>query len=393
MEKDQFIANENRYMEMSYNKCGKWGLKLPAISLGLWHNFGGVDVFENGRALCRQAFDLGITHFDLANNYGPPPGSAEENFGKIMKLDLGPHRDELIISTKAGYLMWEGPYGEWGSRKSLLASLDQSLKRMGLEYVDIFYSHRPDPNTPLEETMMALNHAVRQGKALYVGISNYPAPLAAEASMILKQLGTPCLIHQPKYSMFERWAEEGLLNVLEKEGIGCIPFSPLAQGLLTDKYLNGIPEGSRASKSWGFLKPEMVSPAIEKVKKLNEIAQQRGQTLAQMALVWLLKDSRITSVLIGASSVEQLNDNVASLKNPKFSNDELKAIEFILSGSSDMLNYFEKAESPASNKTQSRIDFIRSVVKNDTSDQHSSNTSETRSDYFKNIAKNFKSHT
>ncbi len=393
MKKDQFIANENRYMEMPYNRCGKWGLKLPAISLGLWHNFGGVDVFENGRAMCRQAFDLGITHFDLANNYGPPPGSAEENFGKIMTLDLGPHRDELVISTKAGYLMWEGPYGEWGSRKSLLASLDQSLKRMGLEYVDIFYSHRPDPNTPLEETMMALDHAVRQGKALYVGISNYPASLAAEASIILKQLGTPCLIHQPKYSMFERWAEEGLLNVLEKEGIGCIPFSPLAQGLLTDKYLNGIPEGSRASKSWGFLRPEMVSPAIEKVKKLNEIAQQRGQTLAQMALVWLLKDPRITSVLIGASSVDQLNDNVASLKNPKFSNDELNAIESILSGSNNVLNDFEKVQSPALDKTQSRIDFIRSVVKSDNSGQPSSNTSETRSDYFKNIARNFKSHT
>ena len=326
-----YVADENRYTQIPYNKCGKWGLKLPAISLGLWHNFGGVDVFENGRALCRRAFDLGITHFDLANNYGPPPGSAEENFGKIMQLDLAPYRDELIISTKAGYLMWPGPYGEWGSRKNLLSSLDQSLKRMKLDYVDIFYSHRPDPNTPLEETMMALDHAVRQGKALYAGISNYPAPMAAEASHILKELGTPCLIHQPKYSMFERWVEGGLMDVLENEGIGCIPFSPLAQGLLTNKYLNGIPEGSRAAKSWGFLQPEQVAPAIDKVKLLNGIALKRGQTLAQMALVWLLKDPRITSVLIGASSVAQLNDNVAALNNLKFTEAELQQIESILS--------------------------------------------------------------
>ena len=326
-----YVADENRYIQIPYNKCGKWGLKLPAISLGLWHNFGGVDVFENGRALCRRAFDLGITHFDLANNYGPPPGSAEENFGKIMQLDLAPYRDELIISTKAGYLMWPGPYGEWGSRKNLLSSLDQSLKRMKLDYVDIFYSHRPDPNTPLEETMMALDHAVRQGKALYAGISNYPAPMAAEASHILKELGTPCLIHQPKYSMFERWVEGGLMDVLENEGIGCIPFSPLAQGLLTNKYLNGIPEGSRAAKSWGFLQPEQVAPAIDKVKLLNGIALKRGQTLAQMALVWLLKDPRITSVLIGASSVAQLNDNVAALNNLKFTEAELQQIESILS--------------------------------------------------------------
>ena len=334
----QYLADDNRYSEMPYHKCGKWGLKLPAISLGLWHNFGGVDVFENGRAMCRRAFDLGITHFDLANNYGPPPGSAEENFGKIMQLDLAPYRDELIISTKAGYLMWPGPYGEWGSRKNLLSSLNQSLKRMNLDYVDIFYSHRPDPDTPLEETMMALDQAVRQGKALYAGISNYPAEMAAKASTILKELGTPCLIHQPKYSMFERWVEGGLLDVLEKEGIGCIPFSPLAQGLLTNKYLNGIPEGSRAAKSWGFLKPDQVAPAIEKVKKLNEIALQREQTLAQMALVWLLKDSRVTSVLIGASSVPQLDDNVAALKNMKFSLEELQAIEMILSdGKSDQI--------------------------------------------------------
>ena len=326
-----YVADENRYIQIPYNKCGKWGLKLPAISLGLWHNFGGVDVFENGRAMCRRAFDLGITHFDLANNYGPPPGSAEENFGKIMQLDLAPYRDELIISTKAGYLMWPGPYGEWGSRKNLLSSLDQSLKRMKLDYVDIFYSHRPDPDTPLEETMMALDHAVRQGKALYAGISNYPAPMAAEASHILKELGTPCLIHQPKYSMFERWVEGGLMDVLENEGIGCIPFSPLAQGLLTNKYLNGIPEGSRAAKSWGFLQPEQVAPAIDKVKLLNGIALKRGQTLAQMALVWLLKDPRITSVLIGASSVAQLNDNVAALNNLKFTEAELQQIESILS--------------------------------------------------------------
>ncbi len=315
---------------MQYNRTGKWGLKLPAVSLGLWHNFGGVDVFENGRAMLRRAFDMGITHFDLANNYGPPPGSAEENFGKYMQQDFRPYRDELIISTKAGYLMWPGPYGEWGSRKYLISSLDQSLKRMGLEYVDIFYSHRPDPDTPLEETMMALDQAVRSGKALYAGISNYPADMTREASKILKLLGTPCLIHQPKYSMFERWIEDGLLDVLEEEGIGCIPFSPLAQGLLTDRYLNGIPEGSRASKSWGFLKPEQVGPAIEKVRKLNEIAVSRGQSLAQMALAWVLKDHRITSVLIGASSVRQLEDNVAALEKLAFSDEELEMIRNIL---------------------------------------------------------------
>jgi len=363
----QYVADENRYNQIPYNKCGKWGLKLPAISLGLWHNFGGVDVFENGRALCRRAFDLGITHFDLANNYGPPPGSAEENFGKIMQLDLAPYRDELIISSKAGYLMWPGPYGEWGSRKSLLSSLDQSLKRMRLDYVDIFYSHRPDPDTPLEETMMALDHAVRQGKALYVGISNYPAEMAAEAARILKELGTPCLIHQPKYSMFERWVEVGLLDVLEKEGIGCIPFSPLAQGLLTDKYLKGIPEGSRASKSWGFLQPEQVAPAIEKVKKLNEMAKQRGQTLAQMALVWLLKDPRVTSVLIGASSVSQLNDNVAALKNMRFSVAELKQIELILLDSKPISSSSEKEEVVQKTKTEgnspSRGEFLQNLAK------------------------------
>jgi len=326
-----YQADDKRYDSMLYNRCGKWGLKLPAVSLGLWHNFGGVDVFENGRAMLRRAFDMGITHFDLANNYGPPPGSAEENFGKYMHQDFRPYRDELIISTKAGYLMWPGPYGEWGTRKYLISSLDQSLKRMGLEYVDIFYSHRPDKDTPLEETMMALDQAVRSGKALYAGISNYPADMAREASRILKDLGTPCLIHQPKYSMFERWIEDGLLDVLEEEGIGCIPFSPLAQGLLTDRYLGGIPEGSRASKAWGFLKPHQVEPAIGKVKKLSEMAFLRGQSLAQMALAWVLRDKRITSVLIGASSVKQLEDNVAMLHKLSFSEDELLLIEDILS--------------------------------------------------------------
>lgn len=325
-----YLPQENRYDSMKYNRCGKWGLKLPAVSLGLWHNFGGVDVLENGRAILHRAFDLGITHFDLANNYGPPPGSAEENFGKILKQDFKAYRDELIISSKAGYLMWPGPYGEWGTRKYVLASLDQSLKRMGLEYVDIFYSHRPDPNTPLEETMMALDRAVRSGKALYVGISNYPADMAKEASKILKELGTPCLIHQPKYSMFVRWAEDGLLDVLEEEGIGCIPFSPLAQGLLTDKYLHGIPEGSRAAKSWGYLQENEVETTILKVQKLNKLAQNRGQSLAQMALAWILKDKRITSVLIGASSVQQIENNIDTLKNIEFSKEELNSIEEIL---------------------------------------------------------------
>ena len=324
-----YLPQENRYDSMKYNRCGKWGLKLPAISLGLWHNFGGIDVFENGRSILHRAFDLGITHFDLANNYGPPPGSAEENFGKILKQDFKAYRDELIISSKAGYLMWPGPYGEWGTRKYVLASLDQSLKRMGLEYVDIFYSHRPDPNTPLEETMMALDRAVRSGKALYVGISNYPADMAKEASKILKELGTPCLIHQPRYSMFVRWVEDGLLDVLEEEGIGCIPFSPLAQGLLTDRYLNGIPEGSRATREV-FLKKEDVESAHDKIVKLNEIAQQRGQSLAQMALAWVLKDKRITSVLIGASSVQQVENNVDTLKNLEFSAEELNSIEKII---------------------------------------------------------------
>lgn len=326
-----YLADEHRYDTMKYNRCGKWGLKLPAVSLGLWHNFGGVDVLENGRAMLHRAFDLGITHFDLANNYGPPPGSAEENFGKILKQDFTAYRDEMIISSKAGYLMWPGPYGEWGSRKYLIASLDQSLKRMGLEYVDIFYSHRPDPDTPLEETMMALDQAVKSGKALYTGISNYPADMALEASKILKELGTPCLIHQPKYSMFERWVEDGLLDVLEQEGIGCIPFSPLAQGLLTDRYLDGIPEGSRATREV-FLKKEDVDTAHDKIVRLNEIAKLRGQSLAQMALAWVLRDKRITSVLIGASSVKQIEDNVATLNKLSFSDEELTMIENVLKG-------------------------------------------------------------
>ncbi len=327
-----YSPETNRYDSMQYNRCGKSGIKLPAISLGLWHNFGSVDIFENGRSIVRRAFDRGITHFDLANNYGPEPGSAEENFGKILKMDFTGHlRDELIISSKAGYLMWPGPYGEWGSRKYLIASLNQSLKRMGLEYVDIFYSHRPDPDTPLEETMMALDYAVRSGKALYAGISNYPAAESQKAIEILKQLGTPCLIHQPKYSMFERWVENGLLDVLEKNNVGCIPFSPLAQGLLTNKYLGGIPADSRAAKATGHLQTSEVTPEkIDQVKKLNELAAKRNQSLAQMAIAWLLKDKRITTVLIGASSVKQLDDNMDSLKNLSFNTDELNAIEKIL---------------------------------------------------------------
>jgi Predicted oxidoreductases (related to aryl-alcohol dehydrogenases) len=322
----------SRYDQMKYNRCGKSGLKLPAVSLGLWHNFGSVDVFDNGRSIVLRAFDRGITHFDLANNYGPEPGSAEENFGKILKRDFtGNLRDELIISTKAGFLMWPGPYGEWGSRKYLLSSLDQSLKRMRLSYVDIFYSHRPDPDTPLEETMMALDTAVRSGRALYAGISNYPAAMAREAFQILRQLGTPCLIHQPKYSMFERWVEDGLLDVLEEFGVGCIPYSPLAQGLLTDRYLGGIPSDSRAGKPHGFLKAsEITEDRLKQIRMLNDIAAKRNQSLAQMALAWLLKDSRITSVLIGASSVKQLDNNIDALNNIHFSHEELGQIELIL---------------------------------------------------------------
>ncbi len=333
-----YIPAEDRYSKMQYNRCGKSGLLLPAISLGLWHNFGSVDVFENGRKIIHHAFDNGITHFDLANNYGPLPGSAEENFGKILKKDFTGHlRDELIISSKAGYLMWPGPYGEWGSRKYLISSCNQSLQRMGLEYVDIFYSHRPDPETPMEETMMALDAIVRQGKALYAGISNYDAEESKKAIEILKQLGTPCLIHQPKYSMFVRWVEDAfyngqnLLDVLEENGVGCIPFSPLAQGLLTDRYLNGIPEDSRAAKPTGFLQTsEVTEEKISKVKALNTLAGKRNQSLSQMALAWLLKDKRITSVLIGASSVEQLDNNIKMLNNPDFSEEELSAIENIL---------------------------------------------------------------
>jgi L-glyceraldehyde 3-phosphate reductase len=319
---------------MTYNRCGNSGLLLPALSLGLWHNFGDVDDFKNGRRIIRHAFDKGITHFDLANNYGPPPGSAEENFGAMLKKDFsGNLRDELIISTKAGYIMWPGPYGNWGSRKYLMSSLDQSLKRMRLNYVDIFYSHRPDPETPLEETMMALHDIVKSGKALYVGISNYKAPEAKRALELLKNAGTPCLIHQPKYSMFERWVEDGLLNVLEEYGVGCIPFSPLAQGLLTDRYLKGVPEGSRAAKEHGFLKTNDITPEkLEKIQKLNGIAKRRNQSLAQMALSWILKDKRITTVLIGVSSVEQLDNNLACLNNRLFSSEELNEIELILKG-------------------------------------------------------------
>jgi L-glyceraldehyde 3-phosphate reductase len=326
-----YLPSETRYDSMKYNRSGRSGLKLPAISLGLWHNFGGVDTLENGRAMIRRAFDLGITHFDLANNYGPPPGSAEENFGRIFRQDLAPFRDELIISTKAGYYMWPGPYGEWGSRKYLLASLDQSLKRMGVEYVDIFYSHRPDPETPLEETMSALDQAVRQGKALYAGISSYQPEQTREAARILRELGTPCLIHQPSYNMFNRWIEDGLLEVLADEGIGCIVFSPLAQGMLTNRYLDGIPADSRAGKPHGFLRPERITEQrLAQVRQLQEIAQARGQTLAQLALAWVLRHPGMTSALVGASRVEQVEDNVAALNNLVFSTEELDAIEKIL---------------------------------------------------------------
>lgn len=322
---------ENRYESMQYRRCGKSGLRLPALSLGLWHNFGGVDCLETGREILRYAFDHGITHFDLANNYGPPPGSAEESFGLIFDQDFRPFRDELIISTKAGYLMWPGPYGEWGSKKYLIASLDQSLKRMKLDYVDIFYSHRLDPDTPLEETMEALETAVRQGKALYVGVSNYPANETRQADQLLRERGLRCLIHQPKYSMFERWIEEGLLDTLGNLGIGCIPFSPLAQGLLTSRYLKEIPQDSRAAKEHGFLKKEEIRPEVRgKILKLNEIAAKRGQTLAQLALCWVLRDSRVTSALIGVSRLSQLKDNLEALNNCQVSESELQEIEDIL---------------------------------------------------------------
>jgi L-glyceraldehyde 3-phosphate reductase len=328
-----FVPSANRYETMKYNRSGRSGLKLPAISLGWWYNFGGLDLLENSRAIARSAFEHGITHFDLANNYGPPPGSAEETFGRLMREDFAPYRDELIISTKAGYDMWPGPYGEWGSRKYMLASLDQSLKRMGLEYVDIFYSHRPDPETPLEETMGALASAVRQGKALYVGISNYKPEQTRQAARILRDLGTPCLIHQPRYSMLDRWVEDSLLDTLEKEGIGCIVFSPLAQGQLTDRYLAGIPEGARATKTERvWLTPDDVKQNLPKIKQLDKLAKQRGQSLAQMALAWVLRKPQVTSALIGASSVKQLETNLAALNNLEFKEEELKAIETVLEG-------------------------------------------------------------
>ena len=327
----QYKAAEDRYEKMQYRRCGKSGIKLPLLSLGLWHNFGDKDNFQNSRKLLRTGFDNGITHFDLANNYGPPYGSAEKNFGKIFAEDFKQYRDELIISTKAGWDMWPGPYGDFGSRKYLIASLDQSLQRMGLDYVDIFYHHRPDPDTPLEETMGALDQIVRQGKALYVGISQYSAKDTARASKILKDQGTPFLIHQPRYNMIDRWVEDGLLNTLQREGIGSIVFSPLEQGILTNKYLNGIPKDSRAATQGSYLDESHITPKIiDKVQKLNEVAQSRKQTLAQMAVAWLLKDKRVTSVLVGASKVEQLQENINTLENLEFNKNELDEIEKIL---------------------------------------------------------------
>lgn len=325
-----YVASSKRYTEMEYRLCGRSGLRLPLISLGLWHNFGDNKSFDNCQAMLRHAFDLGITHFDLANNYGPPPGSAETKFGQILQRDFLPYRDEMIISSKAGFTMWDGPYGDWGSKKYLVASLNQSLKRMGLDYVDIFYHHRPDPDTPLEETMAALDLIVRQGKALYVGISNYPADLAKEAIGILTELGTPCLIHQPKYSMLERTPEEGLLDVLEEEGVGSIAYSPLAGGILTDRYLNGIPADSRAAGNPSLPPERLTSAILAKVKQLNEIAAKRDQKLSQMALAWLLRHDRITSVLIGASRISQIDDAIGILKNRDFNQEELKSIELIL---------------------------------------------------------------
>jgi len=327
-----YVADDKRYDSMQYRRSGRSGITLPAISLGLWHNFGGVDNFENSRALLRRSFDLGVTHFDLANNYGPPYGSAEETFGQIMKKDLLPYRDELIISTKAGYDMWPGPYGDLGSRKYLLASLDQSLKRMGLPYVDIFYHHRPDPDTPMEESLGALDTAVRSGRALYAGISNYNADQAAKAAKILRELGTPCLIHQPKYSMFVRDPEQGLFDVLEKEGVGSIVFSPLAQGLLSDRYLQGIPSDSRAARNFFLKKNDIGENKLTKIRALSEIATQRGQTLAEMAVAWVLRDPRVTSALVGTSKVSQVDDNVAALNNLKFSAEELGKIDHVLAG-------------------------------------------------------------
>lgn len=326
-----YQAEPARYQNMTYRRCGRSGLQLPAVSLGMWHNFGDSTLYDNARSLVHRAFDLGITHFDLANNYGPPPGSAEENFGRILHQDLQPYRDELIISSKAGYTMWPGPYGDWGSKKYLVASLNQSLQRMRLDYVDIFYHHRPDPDTPLEETMAALDLIVRQGKALYVGLSNYPAERARQAFAILQQLGTPCVIHQPKYSMFERWVEPELLDTLEEHGVGAIAFSPLAGGMLTDRYLQGIPPDSRAASGSRSLTPEQITEAkLQKVRQLNALAEQRGQKLSQMALAWVLRNDRVTSVLIGASKVSQIEDAVGMLANRKFSTEEIVKIEQIL---------------------------------------------------------------
>ncbi len=328
-----YVPDPSRYDQMKYNRCGKSGLRLPAISLGLWHNFGGNDMFEKSRAILRRAFDLGVTHFDLANNYGPPYGSAEETFGQVLKKDLRPYRDELIISTKAGWDMWPGPYGDLGSRKYLIASLDQSLKRMGLEYVDIFYHHRPDPDTPLDETMAALDQIVRSGKALYVGVSQYGPLETTKASELLKQMGTHLLIHQPNYNMLDRWVEDGLLNILQQEGIGSIVFSPLAQGILTNRYLTGIPEGSRASRSDSYLSAdEITQDIVAKVRKLNVIAENRKQSMAQMAIAWVLRQPAVTSALVGASSVEQIENNIAALNNLDFSFEELRAIDEVLIG-------------------------------------------------------------
>ncbi len=326
-----YTADTKRYDKMQYNRCGKSGLRLPIISLGLWHNFGGVDTHENSKKMIFKAFDLGITHFDLANNYGPPPGSAEETFGRILRTELQEYRDEMIITSKAGYNMWMGPYGDWGSRKYLISSCDQSLKRLGLDYVDIFYSHRPDPNTPLEETMMALDQIVRSGKALYVGISNYSAEQSQRAFNILNSLGTPCIVHQPKYNMFERWVEDKLLDTLEQNGVGSVVFSPLFQGLLTDKYLKGIPKDSRVAKAHGFLQSSEISPEkISKIERLNKIAAERGQKMAQMALSWILKDQRITSVIIGASKISQIEEAVNIQSKLGFTAEELNTIEKIL---------------------------------------------------------------
>lgn len=327
-----FNATDNRYSQLSYNRCGRSGLKLPAVSLGLWHNFGGTDVHREGKDMILNAFDSGITHFDLANNYGPPPGSAEENFGRILNEELSAYRDELVISTKAGYYMWPGPYGEWGSRKYLISSLDQSLKRMGLEYVDIFYSHRPDPDTPFEESMMALDHIVRSGKALYIGLSNYNAEQSERAMNILNHLGTPCLIHQPRYNMLNRWVEESLLDLLIDKGVGCIPFSPLAQGLLSSKYLKGIPTDSRMANSRSSLKENQLTDGVLKqLRALDKIALERDQTLAQMALAWLLNKPEVTSVLIGASRTSHIKEAVDASKNTEFTTEELKDISNILS--------------------------------------------------------------